>query len=108
MVGLFFGKVIGISVFSFLAVKSKLCRLPLDLGWRHVVGAGFLAGIGFTMSIFITNLAFKNDPALINSSKMAILLTSLMAGIVGYLWLITVGKVEGYTDENIVAYEDES
>jgi NhaA family Na+:H+ antiporter len=43
MVGLFFGKVIGISVFSFLAVKSKLCRLPLDLGWRHVVGAGFLA-----------------------------------------------------------------
>jgi NhaA family Na+:H+ antiporter len=60
------------------------------------------------MSIFITNLAFKTDPALINSSKMAILLTSLVAGIVGYFWLISVGKVEGYTDENVVAYQDES
>jgi len=93
ILGLFFGKVIGVTLLSFIAVKLHICRLPLNLRWLHIVGAGFLAGIGFTMSIFITNLAFKTQPDLINSSKMAILLTSLLAGIVGYLWLISLARV---------------
>ena len=92
MSGLLVGKVVGVSVFSFLAVKAGLCDLPADVGWKHVIGAGWLAGIGFTMSIFITNLAFASDDTLINSSKMAVLLSSFIAGLVGYFWLVNVGS----------------
>ncbi|MEZ5347211.1 MAG: Na+/H+ antiporter NhaA [Pyrinomonadaceae bacterium] len=88
MLGLFFGKLIGVTSLSFIAVKLNLCRLPSSLKWRHIVGAGLLGGIGFTMAIFITNLAFAGNSVLINDSKMAVLLTSLCAGIAGYLWLI--------------------
>lgn len=106
--GLFFGKVIGITVLSYIAVKLHICRLPLGLSWRHIIGAGFLAGIGFTMSIFITNLAFKGDGAVINSSKMAILLTSLISGIVGYLWLVAIGKSkDAELDRESFRYEEE-
>jgi NhaA family Na+:H+ antiporter len=69
-----------------------LCRLPLDLGWRHVIGAGMLGGIGFTMSIFITNLAFGQNSEAINASKLAVLFASLTAGIVGFLWLNKAGR----------------
>ena len=58
MAGLIVGKPLGIVLFSFIAVAIGICRLPLDLNWRHIFGAGLLGGIGFTMSIFITNLAF--------------------------------------------------
>ena len=60
ILGLFVGKVVGVTVASVIAVKLKIGRLPLSLKWAHIVGAGILAGIGFTMSIFITNLAFKS------------------------------------------------
>ncbi len=90
--GLLVGKVVGVCVFSLLAVKTGICNLPHGMTWRHVTGAGFLAGIGFTMSIFITNLAYKTAPDLVNSSIMAVLLTSLVAGIIGYAWLMTCGK----------------
>ncbi|MBX9904721.1 MAG: Na+/H+ antiporter NhaA [Burkholderiales bacterium] len=85
--GLLLGKPAGVVLFCLVAVATGLCRLPDDLGWRHVLGAGILGGIGFTMSIFITNLAFAGDPAAINASKMAIFLASLTAGTVGFLWL---------------------
>lgn len=85
--GLVLGKPLGVVLLCFIAVASGLCRLPDDLSWRHVLGAGILGGIGFTMSIFITNLAFAGDPAAINASKMAIFLASLVAGTVGFLWL---------------------
>ena len=87
LTGLVVGKPLGIFLLAYMAVKVGLCRLPDDLGWRHVFGVGFLGGIGFTMSIFITNLAFGGEPALINASKMAILIASLMAGVAGMLWL---------------------
>jgi Na+:H+ antiporter, NhaA family len=108
ILGLFVGKVVGVSVSSFIAVKLKIGRLPVSLKWTHIVGAGFLAGIGFTMSIFITNLAFKTNPELINSSKMAILLTSLVAGITGFVWLLLVSKI-ARNEENLdtLTYEDE-
>jgi len=86
------GKPIGIVLVSMAAVALGVCTLPGDLKWRHVIGAGLLGGIGFTMSIFITNLAFGNDPALINASKMAILLASLVAGVAGFTWLKFFGK----------------
>lgn len=85
--GLVIGKPVGIVVLSAIAVTFGICKLPSDLKWSHIVGAGMLGGIGFTMSIFITNLAFSNNTAEINSAKMAILGASAIAGIIGYLWL---------------------
>jgi Na+:H+ antiporter, NhaA family len=84
--GLVVGKPIGITLLSFVAVALGICSLPVDLKWKHVAGAGLLGGIGFTMSIFITLLAFE-EGALINASKIAILLASLVAGLAGFFWL---------------------
>ncbi len=98
--GLVVGKPLGITLLSFAAVTIGICRLPLDLNWRHIFGAGILGGIGFTMSIFITNLAFVGNADAINTSKMAILLASLAAGTIGFLWLKLLGKPEE-SDEDI-------
>ncbi len=92
LMGLVIGKPLGITLFAFLAVAIGLCSLPADLKWKQVMGAGVLGGIGFTMSIFITNLAFVGDANIINASKMAILLASLTAGIIGFVWLRLCGK----------------
>ncbi|MFL6618555.1 MAG: Na+/H+ antiporter NhaA [Povalibacter sp.] len=92
MLGLLVGKPVGIFCVSFLAVAIGLCRLPTDLSWRHIGGAGLLGGIGFTMSIFIANLAFPDEPLLIDSSKTAILCVSLVAGVLGLLWLRMSGR----------------
>jgi Na+:H+ antiporter, NhaA family len=82
MAGLLLGKFLGIFLFSFLAVKLKLASLSPDISWRQLAGVACLGGIGFTMSIFITNLAFS-DPAIIDNSKISILLASLLASIAG-------------------------
>jgi NhaA family Na+:H+ antiporter len=92
MTGLVIGKPFGITLVSLLAVSAGLCRLPDDIGWRHVFGAGLLGGIGFTMSIFISNLAFADDAALINASKLAIIFGSVTAGLGGFLWLRAFGS----------------
>jgi NhaA family Na+:H+ antiporter len=84
--GLVFGKPLGIMLASFLAVKAGLSQLAEELSWGHILGAGFLGGIGFTMSIFITLLAF-DDPELVQSTKIGILLSSLLAGMTGFLIL---------------------
>jgi Na+:H+ antiporter, NhaA family len=84
--GLVVGKPLGIALFSFLAVKLSLSQLPSDMCWKHIIGAGFLGGIGFTMSIFITLLAF-GEPKIIQSSKIAIFLSSILAGTTGFLIL---------------------
>ena len=84
--GLFVGKPLGIVLFSFLAIKSGLSELPGDVNWKHIIAVGFLSGIGFTMSIFITILAFDN-PDIVQGSKISILLSSLMAGAAGFLIL---------------------
>lgn len=77
----------GISLFSFLAVKlGGLSHLPAEVSWKHILGAGFLGGIGFTMSIFITLLAFEN-PEIVQNSKITILMSSVVAGTVGFLIL---------------------
>ena len=85
--GLVAGKPVGIALATFAAVALGICALPGDLEWPHVVGAGFLGGIGFTMSIFIANLAFAWQPDAVNASKMAILVASVAAGAAGYAWL---------------------
>ena len=90
--GLILGKPLGITLLSFIAVAIGVCRLPADTNWRHIFGAGLLGGIGFTMSIFITNLAFVGNAEIINASKMAILLASVTAGVLGFMWLRFFGK----------------
>ncbi|HBR58756.1 MAG TPA: Na+/H+ antiporter NhaA, partial [Blastocatellia bacterium] len=106
--GLVFGKPIGIMILSFLAVTIGVCRLPLDLNWKHIFGAGLLGGIGFTMSIFITNLAFASDGRIIVGSKMAILLASMTAGTIGFLWLRFLGHPEkGDLDLDTIDFEEE-
>lgn len=86
LTGLIIGKPIGIIIISFIAVKSGICNLPPDIDWKQVLGAGLLAGIGFTMSIFITLLAFENE-TVINDAKFLILIASLISGVLGFIWL---------------------
>ncbi len=86
LVGLIVGKPLGITLFAFLGVLLGICALPSDIKWSHIVGAGMLGGIGFTMSIFITLLAF-DDTTIIDSSKIAILIASTISGVLGFVWL---------------------
>lgn len=97
MAGLLIGKPAGISLFSFLAVRMRLATLPDELKWKYIAGTGLLGGIGFTMSIFIALLAF-DDGELINGSKIAVLVGSLLAGGIGYVLLNLVLPKNGEVD----------
>jgi NhaA family Na+:H+ antiporter len=83
--GLVAGKQIGLTLFSWLAVRAGWATLPQGITWHHIYGAAWLAGIGFTMSIFIATLAF--DGASLDEAKTAILAASLLAGVGGSLYL---------------------
>lgn len=96
--GLVIGKPLGIWLFSFIGVGLGLCVLPTELKWKNIIGAGFLAGIGFTMSIFITLLAF-DDADIVNNSKIAILIASIVAGAIGFFWLKRTLKTPIINDE---------
>jgi Na+:H+ antiporter, NhaA family len=98
--GLLIGKQLGIWLFSFIGVGLGLCVLPSDLKWKNIIGAGFLGGIGFTMSIFITLLAF-DDVDIINNSKIAIIVASAIAGSIGFIWLRRTLKTPVEPDETI-------
>jgi Na+:H+ antiporter, NhaA family len=89
--GLIMGKFAGIFLVSWLAVKMKLAQLSADLHWGHLLGVSLLGGIGFTMSIFITNLAFTEDDV-ITASKMSILLASVTAAVLGLLVLKSIKR----------------
>ncbi len=92
ILGLFVGKVVGINLFSLLAIKLKLSRLPDQSSWSQIIGTGFLAGIGFTMSIFIALLSFKGHAEMQEEAKFAILVASAMSGLTGYFILKTISK----------------
>jgi len=85
--GLVGGKFLGIGCMSWLAVVLGLARLPEGVGWRHVFGAAWLGGIGFTMSLFISQLAFSASPELMEDAKFGILAASAVSGVVGLVWL---------------------
>ena len=89
--GLIVGKTVGISAASWGAVKLGITELPSGLTWRHIVGGGILGGIGFTMSLFIANLAFT-DPILLEDAKLAVLFTSAVAGVAGYMFLVATAR----------------
>lgn len=86
ILGLFVGKTIGISLFSWLAVKMRIAALPSGARWSQMIGLATLGGIGFTMSLFIAGLAFGNLQYL-NAAKVGILFGSLIAGSAGFIWL---------------------
>jgi NhaA family Na+:H+ antiporter len=90
--GLIVGKLIGIVGFSWLALKMQLATLPTGVYMKHIIGAAFLASIGFTMSIFIAELAFAGQAEMILQAKLGILLASIAAGITGYIWLYKIGE----------------
>ncbi len=90
--GLLLGKPIGIMLFSFIVVKTKLASLPENVNWIHMLGAAILGGVGFTMAIFVANLAFPASPDLVTDAKIAILSASTLAGIVGFVFLMLQAK----------------
>ena len=94
ILGLLLGKPIGIFMLCWIAVKMKWSVLPQGINWRILLGAGALAGIGFTMSIFITNLAFESKIELIEGSKITVLLASLFAALIGLAGLFLSCKRE--------------
>jgi NhaA family Na+:H+ antiporter len=105
--GLVFGKPLGILLFSIIGVGSGMCVLPDDIKWKHIISVVFLAGIGFTMSIFITLLAF-DDPVIIDNSKIAILAASLIAAIIGFVCLKATLKAkvsQKETNETVISLQ---
>ena len=90
--GLILGKVLGIFGVAWLAIKLKMATLPQGSTMSQIFGVAFLGGIGFTMSIFVADLAFINSPELIFQAKVGILAASLFAGLFGYSWLRFVAK----------------
>ena len=83
---LVFGNTIGIMLLSTIAIKLKLADLPENVNFKQLLGVSFLGGLGFTMSLFIANLAYVDDN-LISAAKMGIIIGSLVAGVLGYLIL---------------------
>ena len=89
VLGLVLGKQLGVTLAAWLAVRSGVTDLPEGVGWRHIYGAGWLAGIGFTMSLFVADLAFADpgEAGLLTAAKLGILVASLIAGVGGWLIL---------------------
>ncbi len=91
--GLVLGKPIGIMLFSFITVKTKIASLPEFVTWRHMLGASVLGGVGFTMAIFVANLAYA-DALLVTEAKLSILVASTVAGVVGFVLLLVQAKAD--------------
>lgn len=98
MAGLIFGKFLGITLLSKLAVWLKLASLPEGVNWHHIYGVSLLAGIGFTMSMFISDLAFT-DVALKQIAKVGIMAASVIAAAIGMIWLAMAGKPDALQEE---------
>lgn len=98
--GLVLGKLIGINLFSLIAIKLKLSSLPQNSNWLQMIGVGLLAGIGFTMSIFIALLSFKEEIPIQDEAKFAILIASFIAAIAGFTILSISSKENPELEEN--------
>ena len=100
ILGLALGKVIGINLFSFIAIKLKLSDLPNNSKWSQMLGAGLLAGIGFTMSIFIALLSYKGELEIQEEAKFAILVASAISGFMGYFLLKAISDKHNSLDHD--------
>ena len=92
--GLVLGKVVGITLASWLLVRLKVAQLPTGVVWKHIVGIGFIAGIGFTVSIFITELAFSDNQSFVNTAKVGIFIASATSALLGYTVLRSVKSIK--------------
>src|SRR5690554_4142323 len=99
ILGLFIGKPVGICLASWMAIKFGISKMPDRARWIHVLGVGMIAGIGFTMSIFISLLSFSNSAHLMSEAKFSILIGSLLSAILGSLLLVIVAKREKRSKE---------
>ena len=90
--GLFFGKQIGVFLFSYLSIKLKFAEMPSNSNWLMFYGVGILTGIGFTMSLFVGNLAFVEATEYLDEVKIGVLSGSLLSALAGYVLLILVSK----------------
>lgn len=93
LVGLLVGKPVGVLLFSWLALRFLGCNLPAATNWRHLIGAAFLSGIGFTMALFLDGLAYPAESAPFAAAKLAILLASAICGVIGYAVLVRAPAV---------------
>jgi len=100
ILGLVVGKPLGIIAFSWLGVRCRLAFLPSYVTWRHVFAVGLLAGIGFTVSIFISSLAFE-DSSQLSNAKAAVLCASLVAGLLGYFILAFRAKSDNLIETTV-------
>lgn len=100
VLGLVLGKIIGINLFSFIAIKLKLSDLPNNSKWSQMLGAGLLAGIGFTMSIFIALLSYKGELEIQDEAKFAILVASAISGFMGYFLLKAISDKHNSLDHD--------
>ncbi len=94
VLGLFLGKPIGIFLFSWISVKIGISHMPSKAGWKHMLGVGMIAGIGFIMSIFIALLSFAGEEMLMAEAKFAVLIASVISGTIGSLFLTSISKSE--------------
>ena len=90
ILGLFVGKQVGVFIFSYLSIKFKIAEMPSNSNWIKFYGVGILTGIGFTMSLFVGNLAFMNETAYIDGVKIGVLTGSLLSALVGYFLILIV------------------
>lgn len=107
ILGLVLGKVIGIAGIAILAIKIGLAKMPKDTSFSQIIGVSFLAGIGFTMSIFIAELAWLNSdigPELLLQAKTGILFASLLAGVLGFVWLRFIAKPTHTKEKGLTSY----
>ncbi|CCH54390.1 Na(+)/H(+) antiporter nhaA AltName: Full=Sodium/proton antiporter nhaA [Fibrisoma limi BUZ 3] len=108
MIGLFIGKPLGISLLAWLAVRLGFASLPAGVRWLQLIGVACLAGIGFTMSIFVTLLAFAEQPASQGIAKLAILIASLLSGVLGYVLLAKTLPQKNSRDRLTEALEEQT
>ncbi|HKV07031.1 MAG TPA: Na+/H+ antiporter NhaA [Thermoanaerobaculia bacterium] len=107
LLGLVLGKPLGITLFSWAAVRMGVATLPNRVTWRMIHGAAWLGGIGFTMSLFVAGLAFPGMPALLAAAKLGILAASLGAGLCGWILLLRAGRRNGEGETGrMVSYDD--
>ena len=93
-IALFLGKLVGVTFLSWIGVKLTIVELPENINFLQISGIAILAGVGFTMSIFVANLAFANNLIFIDSAKVGILIGSVVSGLMGYLVLRWSGEKE--------------
>ena len=95
LLGLLVGKPLGVLTASWLAIKGGFASLPQGARWRHIAGVSVLCGIGFTMSLFVGNLAFPDDESHLVATKLGILITSLLSGVAGGILILLAGRPRG-------------